>query len=213
MYLNDIYTIGANLAGLAGTVGALRFRRRLPMGLQLIGPHFSEGEAAECGASISNGHRLAPSLAAAGTSNERLGSGHWPGDPRAARDEVEDILRIGDRLRRASEYPGQPGRSGISRRAAGVERRRRAHGGQVRPEHRRRGGAPFGVRAQELLLSGFAEGLSDQSVRAAGGQAGPAANHARRRRPSRPSASPARISRRTRASLCTRDWRTPAASI
>ena len=31
--------------------------------------------------------------------------------------------------------------------------------------------------------------------------------------PSRPSASPARISRRTRASRCTRVWRTPPASI
>ncbi len=43
MYLNDIYTIGANLAGLpamsvpCGLVGAL------PVGLQIIGPHFEEG--------------------------------------------------------------------------------------------------------------------------------------------------------------------------
>ena len=43
MYLNDIYTIGANLAGLpamsipCGLVGGL------PVGLQIVGPHFSEG--------------------------------------------------------------------------------------------------------------------------------------------------------------------------
>ena len=44
MYLNDIYTIGANLAGLpamsipCGSVGGL------PVGLQIIGPHFAEGK-------------------------------------------------------------------------------------------------------------------------------------------------------------------------
>jgi aspartyl-tRNA(Asn)/glutamyl-tRNA(Gln) amidotransferase subunit B len=32
----------------------------------------------------------------AGTTNEQLGSGHWLGDSRAARDAVEDFLRIGD---------------------------------------------------------------------------------------------------------------------
>ncbi|WP_116812785.1 Asp-tRNA(Asn)/Glu-tRNA(Gln) amidotransferase subunit GatA [Steroidobacter cummioxidans] len=44
MYLNDIYTIGANLAGLpalsipCGAVGGL------PVGLQIIGPHFAEAK-------------------------------------------------------------------------------------------------------------------------------------------------------------------------
>jgi aspartyl-tRNA(Asn)/glutamyl-tRNA(Gln) amidotransferase subunit A len=44
MYLNDIYTIGANLAGLpamsipCGSVGGL------PIGLQIIGPHFGEAK-------------------------------------------------------------------------------------------------------------------------------------------------------------------------
>ncbi|MDP9082211.1 MAG: Asp-tRNA(Asn)/Glu-tRNA(Gln) amidotransferase subunit GatA [Pseudomonadota bacterium] len=43
MYLNDIYTIGANLAGLPGLSMPCGFVDDLPMGLQLIGPHFSEG--------------------------------------------------------------------------------------------------------------------------------------------------------------------------
>jgi aspartyl-tRNA(Asn)/glutamyl-tRNA(Gln) amidotransferase subunit A len=44
MYLNDIYTIGANLAGLPGISMPCGFIDELPMGLQLIGPHFSESK-------------------------------------------------------------------------------------------------------------------------------------------------------------------------
>jgi aspartyl-tRNA(Asn)/glutamyl-tRNA(Gln) amidotransferase subunit A len=43
MYLNDIYTIGANLAGLPGMSIPCGYVDALPMGLQLIGSHFSEG--------------------------------------------------------------------------------------------------------------------------------------------------------------------------
>ncbi len=42
MYLNDIYTIGANLAGLPGMSLPCGFVGGLPVGMQLIGPHFSE---------------------------------------------------------------------------------------------------------------------------------------------------------------------------
>jgi aspartyl-tRNA(Asn)/glutamyl-tRNA(Gln) amidotransferase subunit A len=42
MYLNDIYTIGANLAGLPAMSIPCGFVQGLPAGLQLIGPHFSE---------------------------------------------------------------------------------------------------------------------------------------------------------------------------
>jgi aspartyl-tRNA(Asn)/glutamyl-tRNA(Gln) amidotransferase subunit A len=44
MYLNDIYTIGANLAGLPGVSVPCGFVDSLPMGLQLIGPHFAEAK-------------------------------------------------------------------------------------------------------------------------------------------------------------------------
>jgi aspartyl-tRNA(Asn)/glutamyl-tRNA(Gln) amidotransferase subunit A len=42
MYLNDIYTIGANLAGLPAISIPCGFVQSLPVGLQIVGPHFSE---------------------------------------------------------------------------------------------------------------------------------------------------------------------------
>ena len=42
MYLNDIYTIGANLAGLPGMSIPCGFVDELPVGLHLVGPHFGE---------------------------------------------------------------------------------------------------------------------------------------------------------------------------
>ncbi len=42
MYLNDIYTIGANLAGLPGMSVPCGFVDSLPVGLHLVGPHFGE---------------------------------------------------------------------------------------------------------------------------------------------------------------------------
>jgi aspartyl-tRNA(Asn)/glutamyl-tRNA(Gln) amidotransferase subunit A len=42
MYLNDIYTIGANLAGIPALSIPCGFAGGLPLGLQIMGPHFSE---------------------------------------------------------------------------------------------------------------------------------------------------------------------------
>jgi aspartyl-tRNA(Asn)/glutamyl-tRNA(Gln) amidotransferase subunit A len=42
MYLNDIYTIGANLAGLPAASIPCGFVNDLPVGLQVVGPHFAE---------------------------------------------------------------------------------------------------------------------------------------------------------------------------
>jgi aspartyl-tRNA(Asn)/glutamyl-tRNA(Gln) amidotransferase subunit A len=64
MYLNDIYTIGANLAGLPGVSMPCGFVDGLPMGLQLIGPHFGEGpllNAAHQYQQATDWHRRRPS--------------------------------------------------------------------------------------------------------------------------------------------------------
>jgi aspartyl-tRNA(Asn)/glutamyl-tRNA(Gln) amidotransferase subunit A len=63
MYLNDIYTIGANLAGLPGVSLPCGFVDELPMGLQLVGPHFSESRllnAAHQFQQATDWHRHAP---------------------------------------------------------------------------------------------------------------------------------------------------------
>jgi aspartyl-tRNA(Asn)/glutamyl-tRNA(Gln) amidotransferase subunit A len=44
MYLNDIYTIGANLAGLPAMSIPCGFLNDLPVGLQIIGGHFAESK-------------------------------------------------------------------------------------------------------------------------------------------------------------------------
>ncbi len=48
MYLNDIYTIGANLAGLPGISIPCGFVDGLPVGLQLVGAHFAEAILLRC---------------------------------------------------------------------------------------------------------------------------------------------------------------------
>jgi aspartyl-tRNA(Asn)/glutamyl-tRNA(Gln) amidotransferase subunit A len=67
MYLNDIYTIGANLAGLPAVSIPCGFAQQLPVGLQIIGPHFSEAKilnAAHLYQKETDWHRRAPEGAA-----------------------------------------------------------------------------------------------------------------------------------------------------
>ncbi len=59
MYLADIYTLPASLAGIAGPLRSLRARPRrrrdrpaLPVGLQLLGPAFSEERLLTVAASV-----------------------------------------------------------------------------------------------------------------------------------------------------------------
>jgi aspartyl-tRNA(Asn)/glutamyl-tRNA(Gln) amidotransferase subunit A len=60
MYLNDIYTIGANLAGLPALSMPCGFAGGLPVGVQLIGPHFGEAKLLNAAHRYQQSHRLAP---------------------------------------------------------------------------------------------------------------------------------------------------------
>src|SRR5690242_12023767 len=63
MYLNDIYTIGANLAGVPAMSIPCGFVRDLPVGLQICGPHFAEGRllnVAHAFQQVTDWHRRIP---------------------------------------------------------------------------------------------------------------------------------------------------------
>lgn len=69
MYLNDIYTIGVNLAGLPGLSAPCGFVDDLPVGLQLIGPQFGEATVLNVAHQYqlhTDWHRRSPPLAAEG---------------------------------------------------------------------------------------------------------------------------------------------------
>ena len=73
MYLSDIYTITANLAGIPGlSIPCGLTKSNLPIGLQLLAPAFAEETAAPDGPGLRAGDRLAPEEAGAGMMAERI---------------------------------------------------------------------------------------------------------------------------------------------
>ncbi len=63
MYLNDIYTIGANLAGLPAISLPCGLVDGLPVGLQLVGPHFAEETLLSCAhqyQQLTDWHKIVP---------------------------------------------------------------------------------------------------------------------------------------------------------
>jgi len=66
MYMADILTVGANLAGIPGLAFPCGFTKdSLPVGLQLLGPHFSEDLLFEAGKKYQNlteFHKIKPKI-------------------------------------------------------------------------------------------------------------------------------------------------------
>ena len=76
MYLSDIYTISANLAGIAGISIPCGFTKSgLPIGLQILGRAVRGGEAAARRPDVREGHRLAHAAAGAGHIGSRPDTG------------------------------------------------------------------------------------------------------------------------------------------
>ena len=220
MYLNDIYTIGANLAGVPAMSIPCGFVRDLPVGLQIAGPHFARSEAAQRGACLSEGNGLAsPDSRRVPDGGAVMSDSDMAGKPSSASRSTRSCRRSRRSSRaRATAYGAAPNSQAnlVDLAYPGVlpvlNARSRAHGGEVRPRGRRDDRAALGVRAQELLLPGSAEGLPDQPVRAAdrGARATWTSCSTTARRSA--SASRARTSKRTRASRCTKACRSCPAS-
>ena len=134
----------------------------------------------------------------------QLGSRHRARDPRAARDAEPRSSPARATATAPAEHPGLPGRPRLSRRAAGAERRGRAHGGEV----------GLAIALQDRRRSVFARKnyfypdlpkgyqISQYELPIVDGGRIDIVLDGRRRRSA--SASRAPTSRRTRASRCTR---------
>ena len=217
MYLVDLYTVSANLAGIGGIAFPCGFSTSgLPIGLQLQGPPFEEDRLLRAAHMFQTGHRLAHAQAAAVheishavrtcPSHYTIIIGLEVHVQLLTADQA--VLRLQHEVRRAAEYADLPGLHRHAGHAAGDE----SHGVRAGPENGR--GAELQDRAvhevgsQELLLSRLAQGLSDQPVRSAVSarraswrSAIPRAASSRRK-----SASSAPIWKKTPARACTTKW-------
>src|ERR1035437_9619479 len=92
-------------------------------------------------------------------------SGHRLRNPRPAQDEIEDVVRVRQRVRRAAEHKRLPRLPRPARRAARAQRRGAAPDGAHRLPPELRDSPLRQVRPEELFLSGHAQELPDHAIR------------------------------------------------
>ena len=97
----------------------------------------------------------------------RLRPGAGPGSARRAQHRLQDVLWLLHDVRRGAEHPGMSDMPRATGVAAGGERGRRRVGDPDRPGSQLLDCRLVPVRPEELLLSGYAEELSDLPVRRA----------------------------------------------
>ena len=135
MYLSDLLTIPSCMAGLPGLNIPCGLSEGLPVGLQLVGPQFSENTLFRTGHALERALALRPGTGAAPW---LAGNPCRAGGPRPAEDADEDVLPLPERLRRRPEHPDLPGVPRLSGRAARAEPDGDRVDGQARPRARLR---------------------------------------------------------------------------
>ena len=118
MYLNDVFTLPCNLAGLPGMSAALRLHPgRAADRPADPRPPLGRGARAAHRPGLRAGARLPPARAAAWGAHERLRlpAGHRARGARAAPDPEQDLLRLLHRVRRPAQHPHLPGVPGAAR--------------------------------------------------------------------------------------------------
>ena len=128
MYLADIFVCAMSLAGLPALSLPVGRSEGLPVGAQLIAPHFEE-ERLLAAAARARAARAAPPRRCA----DGVGNGDRARGPRPAPHPDQDVLRLPHDLRRSAQHQRLPGLPRPARRAAGAER----GGGPARRVRRR----------------------------------------------------------------------------
>ena len=180
MYLNDVFTVTVNMAGLPGiSVPAGLSAEGLPLGLQTDRPAVRRGDAVLGRRGDRAGGRplFGRSGGGDGRTREksepdprrrrRLGSRDRHGGACAGQLGIEAVLRRLDRLRRRAEFARFARRCRDARHAAGDQRGMRAAGDPHRARPEGCDQQQVGVRPEELFLSRSAAGLPDQPVQVA----------------------------------------------
>ena len=122
MYLADVFTISTNLAGNGAISLPCGFTKsNLPIGLQLIGPHFGEEKILQAAHAYEQAHDFWNGCHRY-EFTRKMGSGDWIGGARTAAHEDEDVLWLHEPVRGRGQQPSLSRLSGDARQSSRAER-------------------------------------------------------------------------------------------